>query len=121
MLIFDIQPNFLTQLAIVGLKQVFEVVVCAFGDAFGVMLNAVFDMVLEEFLQLEGVVEVCGRSSDGSEVILDGCVNSIFAFCAAVDGGKIAFFDREFFQNMGSDVLLKSFWVFVFNFKLHVF
>jgi hypothetical protein len=61
------------------------------------VLDAVLDVVLEEFLQLECVVEVGGRRSDTSEVIVYGGIYGIFAFAAAVNGCKVAFFDREFF------------------------
>ena len=54
------------------------------------MLDAVLDVVLEDLLQLQGVVEVGGRCSDGSEVIFDGGIYGIFALSAAVNGCKVS-------------------------------
>jgi len=47
LLIFDVESDFLAELAIVGLEEVFEIVFGAFGNAFGVMLDAMLDVVLK--------------------------------------------------------------------------
>jgi len=54
-------------------------------------------------------------------VIFYGRLDGFFAFAAAVNAGQIRLFDGEFFENMGVDVLVKTFRIFVFYLEFHVF
>ena len=63
LLVFQVFAQFLAQLPDVRFHQVFKVIRGAFGNALGILLQAVLDVLVEHFQQVQPVVKILGRFS----------------------------------------------------------